>query len=305
MKNKIKKLFLICVSFILVGCSMNYSDVSKEDIKNKNIKITWISGPSMLIDFNGFKILTDPMLGTGKDAFVMGNPNEMFDLKKGPNLKTFTSTVNEINLNTQEIDLVLISHAHEDHFDQKAQKKLPLDTEMLIPLFDKKTILKMGFTNTIVLKADETKIYNFDDSSIRITAVAAHHSKNKDIHSILGEGNGYFIEFKQGAWKKTLYWTGDTFLTDEIKKSIAKLSSIDILVPHVGNVGVHGSLGQLSMKAIDVLEYSLYTKAKNILPIHHSTYDLYLEPITKFEKISEKQDYILNVIKEGETIVYK
>ena len=102
-----------------------------------------------------------------------------------------------------------------------------------------------------------------------------------------------------------MYWTGDTFLTDEIKKSIAKLSSIDILVPHVGNVGVHGSLGQLSMKAIDVLEYSLYTKAKNILPIHHSTYDLYLEPITKFEKISEKQDYILNVIKEGETIVYK
>ena len=39
MKNKIKKLFLICVSFILVGCSMNYSDVSKEDIKNKNIKL--------------------------------------------------------------------------------------------------------------------------------------------------------------------------------------------------------------------------------------------------------------------------
>ncbi len=305
MKNNVKKLFLICVGFILIGCSVNYSDVSKEDTKNNKIKITWISGPSMLIDFNGFKILTDPMLGTGKDAFVMGNSNEMFDLKKGPNIKTFTSTINDINLNTREIDLVLISHAHEDHFDQKAQKELVFDTEMLIPLFDEKSILNMGFTNASVLKPDETKVYNFNNSSIIITAVAAHHSKNKHIDSVLGEGNGYFIEFKRGTWKKTLYWTGDSFLTYETKESIAKLSSIDILVPHLGNVGVHGALGQLSMNAKDVLEYSLYTKAKNILPIHHSTYDLYLEPISKFEKISEKQDYILNVIKEGETIVYQ
>ena len=306
MKNNIKKLLLISILFVLVGCSTNTAKYPTNENKDEpKLKITWLGGPSMLINFDGFKILTDPMLGVGKEAFIMGNPNEMFDLKKGPNITTFSSRINNVDLDTNDIDLLLLSHAHEDHFDQKAQKKLNPSLAILLPLFDEKKVKKMGFKNTEVLNPSETKTYKVGEASISITAVASKHSRNEKIDSILGAGNGYWIEFKKGDWEKTLYWTGDTFLTKESMQSMNTLGDLDILVPHLGNVGVNGALGQLSMNAKDVLAYALFSKAKNVLPIHHSTYDLYLEPISAFEKISENKSYNLDILKEGESIVYK
>ncbi len=306
MKNNIKNLLLMSILLVLVGCSTNTVKYQENENKDEpKLKITWLGGPSMLLNFDGFKILTDPMLGTGKQAFIMGNPNEMFDLNKGPNITTFNSRINKVDLNTKEVDLVLLSHAHEDHFDQKAQKELSPTLPILLPAFDELKVKNMGFTNTEVLNQSETKTYKVGEASITITAVLAQHSRNEKIDSILGAGNGYWLAFKKGDWVKTLYWTGDAFLTKESMQSMNSLGDLDILVPHLGNVGVNGALGQLSMNAKDVLEYSLFSKAKNVLPIHHSTYDLYLEPISEFQILSKHKSYNLDILKEGESIVYK
>lgn len=47
-----------------------------------HVKVTWLGGPTVVMEFNGLKVLTDPMLGEGASAFTMGDPNEMFDLQK-------------------------------------------------------------------------------------------------------------------------------------------------------------------------------------------------------------------------------
>ncbi|WP_260009939.1 hypothetical protein [Leisingera aquaemixtae] len=47
----------------------------------------WLGGAMLEIEAAGLRILTDPCLGEGAEAFVMGDPNEMFDLSKGPNVK--------------------------------------------------------------------------------------------------------------------------------------------------------------------------------------------------------------------------
>ncbi|WP_208978471.1 twin-arginine translocation signal domain-containing protein [Pseudovibrio denitrificans] len=51
------------------------------------LQIQWLGGATMLISFDGVTFLTDPAFGVGEQAIVMPNPNEMFDLAKGPNLK--------------------------------------------------------------------------------------------------------------------------------------------------------------------------------------------------------------------------
>lgn len=51
------------------------------------LQIQWLGGATMLIRFDGVTFLTDPAFGVGKQAIVMPNPNEMFDLAKGPNIK--------------------------------------------------------------------------------------------------------------------------------------------------------------------------------------------------------------------------
>jgi len=49
-----------------------------------------------------------------------------------------------------------------------------------------------------------------------ITAMVAHHSRNPAMAKALGIGNGYWIEFSERAWKRTMYWTGDTMPTDDV-----------------------------------------------------------------------------------------
>ena len=86
-----------------------------------DISVRWLGGAMMELNIGGVKVLTDPCLGEGKKAFQMGDPNEMFDLSKGPNLKFHERLTVFPGTTASEYDVFLLSHAHEDHFDQKAQ----------------------------------------------------------------------------------------------------------------------------------------------------------------------------------------
>ena len=45
-------------------------------------------------------------------------------------------------------------------------------------------------------------------------------------------------------------------------------------------------------------------KAKKIIPIHHSTFDLYLEPISEFLVLAEQHGISVDAISEGATLTY-
>ena len=121
----------------------------------------------------------------------------------------------------------------------------------------------------------------------------------------LGKGNGYWIEFSKDDWKRSLYWTGDSMATDDVVSAVKSRGTPDVLVPNVGGVGSTGPLGQISMKAVDVLALARALRPKYVLPIHHSTYAFYREPIGELEKQSAGRSYRLDIIPAGSTVVYE
>jgi len=293
------------ISFIILLLVAQYSTVSAQSNEQPKVALTWVGGATMLIEFNGFKVLTDPALGSGKEAFSMGDPNEMFDLKKGPNTKFFERITKYTDVNLKTIDLVLLSHAHEDHFDQKAQSQLNPELPILLPTADVGKIKEMGFKNIDAINWGETRVFKTGAGQMKVTAINAHHSEKPPIDKILGVGNGYWFEFSQGDWRKTIYWTGDTFPTSDVVAAVKKLGKPDILIPNMGGVGTTGPLGKISMNAKDVMKLSSEVLPKKILPIHHSTYPLYLEPISNFVAEMQSQKIPLDLISEGSTLIYK
>lgn len=290
----------------IVLATLLFSTISqgKEAFEGGEVKIQWIGGPTMLIDFNGMKILTDPMLGEGEHAFEMADPNEMFDLSKGPNVKHHKRVTDMPELDLAQLDLVLLSHAHEDHFDQKAQAEIDNNLPMVLPIADLENIKGKGFKNLKPAKYGDVFSYQISKGTIEIIAVPADHTENKNIEHILGEGLGYVIRFKQGDKQTTIYWTGDSMPTDRVVEFVNGYGPINILVPNMGRVGTTGPLGQISMGASDVVELAAKLKVEKVFPIHHTSYELYLEPINVLSEAAIGKDWGLDIISEGSELVY-
>jgi len=269
-----------------------------------DINIQWLGGPSMLIEFNGMRILTDPMLGEGDRAFKMADPNEMFDLKKGPAIRFHRRLTALPEIDLASLDLVLLSHAHEDHFDQKAQSTLAKSLPFILPIDDVNKVQKAGFTMLNALPAGQTKTYTAGQGQIHITAIPADHTDNKALEPLLGHGLGYLIKFIEGKQVFTLYWTGDTLATPNVINTVKALGEIDLLVPNMGRVGTTGPLGKISMGASDVITLANILKVKKVFPIHHTSYELYLEPISELSKLASNQTWGLDILSEGSRLSY-
>ncbi|MFV1851926.1 MAG: MBL fold metallo-hydrolase [Thalassospira sp.] len=271
---------------------------------SQTVDISWLGGATMLIDFDGHRILTDPTFGEGEQAYFMADPNEMFDLAKGPNARDHARTTPFPGLDLSSVDLMIISHMHEDHFDQLAEKSLPKSLRTIVPTNDAENLAGKGFQNQMIMDWGQSTTITTKNGQITVTVIPAHHSPNPQVNAMLGKGNGYWLTFETGDWRKDIYWTGDTFPTDEVMAAVKTHGIPDILIPHMGAVGTTGPLGQISMGAEQVLQMADTLGQPNILPIHHSTYPLYLEPVSRLIEQTDFAQTRIDLIAEGSTIAY-
>ncbi len=291
------KYILSTVSFSLL-LSSSIAVAAQNESK---LSLQWLGGPTMLIKFGPLQLLTDPMLGEGENAYQMGDPNQMFDLSKGPDVIDHKRLTELPDFNREEIDLSILSHTHEDHFDQIAQKLLDRQLPFIVPAGATARLAGQGFNNSQELAWGQQWQLSENGYHIEITALPASHSTDPDINALLGKGNGYWFTFSHENWKKSLYWTGDSFATPELLQSLKAFPSPDIMLPHMGRVGTSGPLGQISMGAKEVLALMSVVEPGVTIPIHHSTYELYLEPIQVLLDRHSSKAGKLRLLASGET----
>lgn len=267
------------------------------------LSLRWLGGATMELDIDGLRILTDPCFGEGKEAFEMGDPNEMFDLSKGPNIKMHERLTPFPGLGHSGYDVVLLSHAHEDHFDQKAQAWIGGNGPLLCSDHDREALRAKGF-DAQPLAHGATRDFAADSAKVSITAAPAVHSLNAGVSDILGLGNGYWIEVEKAGRTTRVYWAGDTFMADPVAAFVDARPAADLVIPHIGAVGVDGALGQLSMNGAQAVEFVARSGAARALPVHHSTYALYREGVEAMQSAHSVAGPAapLTVLREGQAI---
>ncbi|PTL83000.1 MBL fold metallo-hydrolase [Vitiosangium sp. GDMCC 1.1324] len=271
---------------------------TKDGPAEPHVEVTWVGGPTLVITFGDLTILTDPTLG---ESFAMGDPNDAVDHETVRSHHRLTPVA---GVDLRRVDLLLLSHIHEDHFDQQAASTLDRGLAVLAPTADVAALRTKGFRMVDGLTWGETRTFDSSAGRVRITAMPARHSRAPAIAKALGTGNGYWLEFSKGAWKRTLYWTGDTLPTPDVVEAVSARGSPDVLVPHVGGVGPTGPFGQISMRAADVVTLADAIRPRYVLPIHHSTYAFYREPIHELSKASEGKPFRLDLVAAGPTLRY-
>jgi L-ascorbate metabolism protein UlaG (beta-lactamase superfamily) len=240
-------------------------------------RLQWRGGPTALLELDGLRLLTDPVLGPrGKAAFFLPK-HPSTGLENAP-VARYTDPPGEP---LGPLDLVLLSHNHADHFDGVAKETLPRDVLFVLPPDAVEPMRAAGFTRLSPLDWDEQTVVPTRAGQLHILAVPARHSHDPELDATLGKGNGYVLRW-EGTAPYTIYWTGDSVFTEDMQAVAQRAAPLDLWLPHLGAVGVDGPRGLRTLDADEAVEAALLLQPRNVVPIHHTTFGHYREPVTAF-----------------------
>ena len=252
-----------------------------EPFKWNDAEVTaaWIGHATVLINFFGIKILTDPVLfpriGIRLPGFTIGP-------------KRLTAPALQFH-ELPRIDLILLSHAHFDHFDLRTLHRFNKDTSVITAPNTADLLRWTRLRDITELRWDETKVLNIarqTKGTIGIRAFQVKHwgaRMQRDTHRGY---NGYLIE-SRGRGSRRILFGGDTAMTD----SFAKLRHpIDLAIM---SIGAYNPWIQSHCTPEQAVEMATAAGARFIMPVHHQTFRLSFEPLR--EPIERFQAVLSNV----------
>ena len=172
------------------------------------MRIHQIRNATIIIEYNDKRFLVDPMFAK-KEAYppITDKPWPFYDLPLPPK---------DI---VKNIDAVIITHLHIDHFDKYAQEILPKGIKIFVQdIFDKNALEKEHFNNIEVLKSEGT-----DFEGIKLYKTECRHGV-RELAEPVFLANGMRWEAMGVVFfaesEPTLYLAGDTIWYDGVKEAI-------------------------------------------------------------------------------------
>jgi L-ascorbate metabolism protein UlaG (beta-lactamase superfamily) len=219
----------------------------------------------VLLKMDGFTILTDPVLG------------ERCGIRMGPVTLGLKRIVAPALLTAQLplIDLILLSHAHFDHFDLATLRSLERSGTAVVTASNTSDLLRVRRYKSVqeIGWGERVRVGPLSILGIRVNHWGAR------MHTDTHRGfNGYLIETR----RHRVVFGGDTAFTDTFRSARAE-RPVDLAIMPIGAydpwIRVHSSPEQAWRMAADC-------GAECMLPVHHQTFRLsresYYEPVERF-----------------------
>ncbi|CAH0354250.1 MBL fold metallo-hydrolase [Sphingobium sp. CECT 9361] len=221
------------------------------------MKFQQIRSATVKIEFGGKRFLVDPMLSEkGTFPAFPHTPNDHL-----------LNPLVDLKLPLEEIidvDCVLITHTHLDHWDDAAKAAIPKDMPIIVQhAADAVEVKSAGFINVSILEDTLTL------DGITLTKTSGQHGSDQVMEAIgdlLGEVCG--IVFTHPA-EKSLYLAGDTVWNDHVAGALRTYKP-DVVILNAGDAQVIG-LGSIIMNKEDVASVYKATSDATIIASHMET----------------------------------
>jgi L-ascorbate metabolism protein UlaG (beta-lactamase superfamily) len=237
-----------------------------------NGTVQFIGTATVLIRYQGFTILTDPNflhkgdhvhLGYGITSERLTNP--ALNLEQLP-----------------PIDLVVLSHLHEDHFDKLVQEKLDRNIPIVTTKSAAKKLKDMGFQRTFGLSTWDRIDIEKGEARLRMTAAPGRHGK-AGMRALLPSVMGSVLDFgpNTAAPGYRMYISGDTLIYDDLKAIPQRFPGVDLALLHLGGTRILGVF-KVTMDGKDGVTLMQIIQPKKAIPIHYDDYDVFKSPLSDF-----------------------
>jgi L-ascorbate metabolism protein UlaG (beta-lactamase superfamily) len=256
------------------------------------VTLAWIGHSTVLINFFGVTILTDPVLfprvGIRLPGFTIG-PKRMTAPALGFH-------------QLPKIDLVLLSHAHFDHLDLRTLRCFDESTSVITARATSDLLKRTCFSNITELHWGETKKLNNATGEIHITAFPVKHWGARTQQDTHRGYNGYLIESRSRGRRRILF-AGDTAMTDNFA-TLPRRGPIDVAIM---SIGAYNPWIRSHCTPEQAVQMANAAAARFIVPVHHQTFRLsaepFHEPIERFKAALGKTPERIALREIGETFV--
>lgn len=250
------------------------------------MKIQQIRNATIIVEYAGKKILIDPMLAARGTYPAFSNaPRED---QKNP-LVDLPISLAEI---TQDLDAVIVTHLHLDHWDDAAKNALPKEINMFVQNEEDAAVIQSsGFQNVMVL--EENTVWE----GIQLIKTKGEHGRGEILKKV---GQVCGVVFKHST-EKTLYIAGDTVWYDKVQETIDTHNPEAVIVNAGDNQFFVG--GSLVMGKDDVYKVHKAAPTSKIIAVHMEAVNhwaLSREELKEYAKDKDFSSYLL-VPEDGES----
>jgi L-ascorbate metabolism protein UlaG (beta-lactamase superfamily) len=235
--------------------------------------IYFVGNATTIIRYAGFTILTDPnFLHKGEKARLG------YGLSSA---RRFDPALEIEDL--PPLDLVVLSHMHEDHFDRIAEQKLDRTVPVITTRHAAAALKKMGFHSPHALRTWEAISVTKGGVGLRVVSMPGTHGPGV-IGKLLPPVMGSLLQFQTspGRTGLQLYITGDTLIHDQLREVPRVYPHIDLALLHLGGTRALGIMvtmdGRQGVEAIRILQ------PDTAIPIHFNDYTVMKSPLSDFQR---------------------
>ncbi len=201
-------------------------------------RVTWIGHATVLIELDGVRLLTDPLLRGHLGHLRRHGPAPDPDALR-------------------DVDAVLISHLHLDHLDVPSLRRLPRTVRLLVPRGAGGFLRRQGFPHAEELAAGDVA----EVGGVGVTAVPAVHDSRRRPYA--GGPAAGAIGFVAGG---RVYFAGDTDLFD----GMGELTGMELALIPVWGWGP--SLGEGHLDPPAAARAAALVRPRLAVPIHWGTF---------------------------------
>jgi L-ascorbate metabolism protein UlaG (beta-lactamase superfamily) len=227
---------------------------------NDRITAAWLGHATVLINFYGLNILTDPVFfdrcGIRLPPLTIGPKRYVACALKPAELP--------------RIDLALLSHAHFDHLDLRSLRKVNRDAVVVTAAHTADIFRRIHFREVIELDWGQERTIETAHGSITLAAFQLRHWGARMQHDDHRRYNAYVLE-RSG---KRLGYLGDTARTSTHR--LASRGPIDLLLVPIGAYQPWIHAHCTPEEAVAMADEA---RAQYLMPIHHQTFMLSWEPM--------------------------
>ena len=256
---------------------------------DNQISLAWLGHSTVLINFYGIRILTDPAFGS-RIGVSLGLGTA------GP--KRYVAPALRLS-ELPPIDVLLLSHAHMDHMDLPSLGFFPKQTFTVSAADTTDVIASSGLKQTTELRWGDRTRFQSANGDLEIEAFEVKHWGQRWPSERIRGYNGYVLR-REG---KTLLFGGDTAHTP----LFSNLRSHGPFSAAIMPIGAYDPWIWNHCTPEQAVEMADVAGAQFIVPIHHQTFRLSNEPMTqpieRFEAALQKEPARVAVRQIGETFV--
>ncbi len=214
------------------------------------LRATWLGHSTVLLEVDGFRVLTDPVWGERASPVTFAGPKRF---------QPVPVSIAEL----PPLDAVVISHDHYDHLDHPTILELArVDVPFVTSLGVGAHLEAWGVPAARIIELDWWERADLP-GGLTITAAPSQHFSGRGIHD---RNSTLWSSLVVRGSRHAVFFSGDTGLTPEYTEIRDRLGPFDLVMLEVG--AFHPAWGDIHLGPEHALEALELLGGGNFLPVH-------------------------------------